>query len=767
MADFRKIFPGLLALLILASVFWGPAIFAGKTLIHGDSLGHGLALLDLQSRSLHDLGQLLWSDKIYGGHALFAEGQGGFANPVNMIFAWIVAPLTGSIYAENLFHWFCTVWTGLGIVLLCRSLGLGAWSSCLGAIAAAFSLDTIAQSQNLTVAGALTWVPWALWTMERWLAKATTGRALALGASIALEVYSGYPEILDGIVLYMAILVVTHLSDGAARGRWLDAWRPRLGSLALAVLVAIGLSAVQILPELELVGQSHRSGGISIPYQVPIIAYLRGFLFTRTIAGSVDYFPLIGSLFISMLGTLLLALPTSRSIKGHMVGTAFLIVLGMGNDTWLFRFIYRSHLLPELHYFRVLLVYINVACLTAGVLAAAGSDALSKWAASRRSTRGSERNRARMQAAILGLFLLFWAWAVWRLFMPDSQPVQFAVVAIAIAGTLVAMLLRSAEHVSLLMALLLIGETGALRANSFYFGDRALLRKPSSIAAIQAVPDWNDFKIFSESLAPAFALTPPTSPELVPKVERAWPAAGGMANLLWDLHSMDGALALALGRRAAISQMLDDEAHGRNSAPPGARLMDMLGVRWVVFDDPHLAGDAYRDFWHETSDSVWIMENPAARPRFQLFAGCRSVSSLDAALSTVGALQAPTLIVEKRDAADPCTSGADPSAPTNAHFQLLKAKSTRYHLTISAAAPVWLFLADANYPGWNAYLDGTEVPIYSAEVLGKAVAVPAGDHDLWIRFQSRSFELGASITLVTLVATGIVGISAIRRGRRA
>ena len=765
MTEFRKLVPGLLALLILVSIFWGPTLFAGKTLIHGDSVGHGLPLLDLQSHSLSDLGQLLWSDKLYGGHALFAEGQGGFANPVNMIFAWIVAPLTGSIYAENLFHWFCMIWTGVGLLLLCRSLRLSAWASCLGPVAGVLSLDTIAQSQNLTVSSALTWVPWALWAMERWLAEPTIARAMMLGTTVALEMYSGYPELLDGILLYLTIMLLVSLSNRTMRRNWIAAWRSRWGTLLFAMLIGIGLSSVQLLPELELIGQSHRSGGgILIPFQVPITAYFRGFLFTRPIDASALYFPLIGSLLVSMLATLPLVLPTSRKIVAHLLGTGFLIVLGMGNDTWLFRFIYDHDLLPQLHYYRVLLPYINAACLTAGVLAGAGADALARWGVSWNSAHGAVRQSAQWHAALLTLFITFWAWVVWRLYLPACPVLQFVLVGLAILGGVAAIPLRRTEQVPLLLALLLIGETAALRVNSFHFGDASLLRKPSSISAIQALPDWSDYKIFSESISWGYALTPPRSPDLVRQMGRMLPSAGGMSNLLWDLHSMDGALALALGRRAAISQMLDDEAYGRTAAQPGSRLMDMLGIRWVVFD-AHPMGDAYRTFWHEP-DSVWIMENPEARPRFQLFAECRSVLSSDEAVSAVNTLQRPTLIVERRDAADPCQPSAqNPSDVAGSSFQVLKAKSTRYHLKVSAAAPLWLFLADANYPGWKAYLDGTEAPIYSAQVLGKAVAIPAGEHDLWIRFRSRSFEWGASITFATIGAMGIVGVLVARRSR--
>jgi len=88
------------------------------------------------------------------------------------------------------------------------------------------------------------------------------------------------------------------------------------------------------------------------------------------------------------------------------------------------------------------------------------------------------------------------------------------------------------------------------------------------------------------------------------------------------------------------------------------------------------------------------------------------------------------------------TAGGAPPAK----FTVLKARSTRSRFDISADQPAWFFLADANYPGWTAYLDGRKVPIYSAQILGKAVAVPPGRHELRLRFRAFSFYIGLTIT---------------------
>jgi uncharacterized membrane protein YfhO len=67
---------------------------------------------------------------------------------------------------------------------------------------------------------------------------------------------------------------------------------------------------------------------------------------------------------------------------------------------------------------------------------------------------------------------------------------------------------------------------------------------------------------------------------------------------------------------------------------------------------------------------------------------------------------------------------------------------TRYEFSTDFAAPGWLFVADANYPGWTATIDGEPAPLLTAQLLGKAVAVDAGRHMVELRFRSRSLQTG-------------------------
>ncbi len=78
----------------------------------------------------------------------------------------------------------------------------------------------------------------------------------------------------------------------------------------------------------------------------------------------------------------------------------------------------------------------------------------------------------------------------------------------------------------------------------------------------------------------------------------------------------------------------------------------------------------------------------------------------------------------------------------------------------------WLVLSDRFYPGWQAFVDGERTHIYKANVMVRAVKVPAGRHRVDFHFRPRSVYLGAAISIPAWI--GLAAGSAIfwRRGRR-
>ncbi len=77
-------------------------------------------------------------------------------------------------------------------------------------------------------------------------------------------------------------------------------------------------------------------------------------------------------------------------------------------------------------------------------------------------------------------------------------------------------------------------------------------------------------------------------------------------------------------------------------------------------------------------------------------------------------------------------------------------------LDVKSSHNQFLVLSDQYYPGWSASVDGKPVEIYRANILSRAVFVPAGDHKIRFVYDPQSLQLG--LLLCGLAGAAIVGL---------
>jgi hypothetical protein len=89
-------------------------------------------------------------------------------------------------------------------------------------------------------------------------------------------------------------------------------------------------------------------------------------------------------------------------------------------------------------------------------------------------------------------------------------------------------------------------------------------------------------------------------------------------------------------------------------------------------------------------------------------------------------------------------------------------------IKVTATGNNLLFLSEAYYPnGWKAFLDGKEIPIYRMNYFFRGVVVPAGSHDLEMKFEPKSFYLGKTLSLGTnIILIGVLIFAGIDTWRK-
>jgi hypothetical protein len=217
-----------------------------------------------------------------------------------------------------------------------------------------------------------------------------------------------------------------------------------------------------------------------------------------------------------------------------------------------------------------------------------------------------------------------------------------------------------------------------------------------------------------------------------------WPNA----SLVHRLHNTLGYNPVRLGLYSEATGAGDHAAlpDQRRFAPllPSYRspLADLLGQRLIATGvpieqiDPGLRpGDLTL---LANTKSGLLYENQRALPR-ALFAGESRAVDFDELLRT-GAW--PNADLSRTVLLSDGTKDAGPR-PANGTATIVSYRNTEVVLAIDANGPGFAVLNDPWQPWWEAELDGVPAPILRANVLFRAVAVPAGRHT--VRFVFRPF----------------------------
>ena len=171
---------------------------------------------------------------------------------------------------------------------------------------------------------------------------------------------------------------------------------------------------------------------------------------------------------------------------------------------------------------------------------------------------------------------------------------------------------------------------------------------------------------------------------------------------------------------------------------------------------------------NQETPGVQVYERSASLPRARWVPAAQAVPNATAALAGLRAAEDDrrlTTFIEAPPAPVAAVSGSTATADSAAEaaVQWQQDSPTRIVLRVDAPAAGWLVLADAFYPGWEARVDGQPTPVYAADGLFRAVAVPPGQHDVTFHFRPRSLQLGAALALVGVMLAAAVLWLAARR----
>ena len=826
-----------LGLLLAAAVFIGDTLVGGEVLLPADSLyrtqpwralaqqaGVGVPYNELIGDLIYQnypwktfargevlSGRLpLWNPHVFGGMPFLAAGQYGVLYPLGLIF--YALPVSAA------YEWFAVLHlalAALGAFVLLRVLGCGGFGGAVGGLAYGFCGFLVVSLIWPQVVGAAVWLPWLVLIGELLVRHVEGGRASAalLVAALALLVgtqfLAGHVEISFYVVFSLTWYVGLRLI-----GALVDRRSPRQVAGAglwylLAILLGVGLAAVQLVPFVELAERNFRRGlttysevaSYALPARHVLALIMPDFFGNPTHHQYFDMFDLVVKRVGQGFASRAIDQPAAVfwGIKNYVEGAGYVGVVALGfaalalvrprRPTWilaglalwsyllafgtpLYRLLFALPFFDQLHTpFR----WLFPASFALAALAGLGADRLDRVVQATTSgsghlspTTGESRLQVGLAVASLtggcGLVVAlvvahFWprpALAIARMLLEREERLRDVFSSPA--------MLASYEAQSLfLLALGLLGVGGIVMLSRLAARPAAWRIAGAGLVFLELYAVGASF--LSRSDAALLQHVPPSVLFLRERQEAEGPfriAGYGNSDVLRPNTAMMAGLEDVRGYDSMFLReyvdywslieppdmlLFNQMSSFRRPASLRSPFVDLLNVRYVVTTESLSEPGLSLVYDRE----IRIYERPTALPRAFLVPSSRFVPDGEAALSILrqpGFDPRREVILEGqgRSASEAWLGG---------EVRIEQYRPNLVTLVSHSPGPGYLVLADSYFPGWQATVDGEPATVYRANHAFRAIEVPAGEHRVVFKYSPTSFRLGLFASFVALIVVAL------------
>lgn len=392
--------PLLIALALLALSLWAfrHTALTNKVLARGDAFIYFTPYWAYRAEALRAGRLPLWNPYLFLGVPFLANPQAAVLYPPHWPLIWM-RPERALIWSLVLHTWLAGCFT----YALARHWNVGRLGALAAAIGYAMGGHLAGHAGQVNQVNVLTWFPLALLLLDRALGRATAeavalspfraklNELAGLSLVLTLQLLAGHMQATYISTAGLGVYIVAGLLGEAARRRLgvrslISQLAARLGALALVVMLALVISAAQILPTLELTQLSIRSGGLgyletvafSLRPSLLLLALLPPYAMapeaTFNTPAFAEYLAYLGisGLMLAALGALS-PLPRHRSLRTPMIALALGgLLLALGGYTPLYLVLYKA--VPGFGLFRVPARWLAWYALAMAILAGLGLD---------------------------------------------------------------------------------------------------------------------------------------------------------------------------------------------------------------------------------------------------------------------------------------------------------------------------------------------------------------------------------------------------------
>ncbi|MCP4429035.1 MAG: hypothetical protein GY803_31505 [Chloroflexi bacterium] len=403
-------------------LFFNKMTFSNLILARGDTFLYFYPYWEAAANALANGRAPLWNPHLFMGAPFLANSQVGFFYPLNWS-VWLTLPAPYAVSASILLHLIIAGW---GAYLAARrALSLSREAAGLTAVLFALGGYLTAQVEHINQLQGLAWLPWFFAALSRlettrpetrdWRLILRRGTAVAILFSLQLLAGHTQTAFITGVGIAIFVYTDRRNTDKLSEAtktvflpiRVYKIYILRFMPLLIGVLLAFLITAVQLLPTLELTQYSSRQGGLAVN---EVLSFsLHPLLMGRSLLPSygqslfteyVAFLPLTALVLAVVGGWQWRERP---AVRPFVVITAVALLLALGRFTPLYWLLAR---LPGFDLFRVPARWLALYAMGMALLAGAGWDAVkSDWGVEIRDWR---LKRPLRWAILLILFLIGW-----------------------------------------------------------------------------------------------------------------------------------------------------------------------------------------------------------------------------------------------------------------------------------------------------------------------------------------------------------------------
>ncbi len=186
------------------------------------------------------------------------------------------------------------------------------------------------------------------------------------------------------------------------------------------------------------------------------------------------------------------------------------------------------------------------------------------------------------------------------------------------------------------------------------------------------------------------------------------------------------------------------------------RLMSLLNVNYLIFKKDEIPINVTKDTVVWENDKWYVKERSQRLPRAYLVNKLEIVKEEDKELNL---LFNPSLDPNTTAVVEQKIFGIRKLKQSDKQGRAIikEYRANNVLIQTHSSSDSFLVLSDNYYPGWKAYVDGKEAPIYRTNYTFRGVKIPSGIHSVNFVYDPVSFKIGALLS----IALGLLYILAI------